>query len=151
MPAFNFSPRFADMVRCGQKTQTIRKTKRAKAGDNITLYTGQRTSACLKLGEGTIISVTPVRIERCDLWPARLIKAGKYMSYSSFHVLAKADGFKNPAEMADWFALKHGLPFDGWLYKWRLNSPLAASGQVTAVRAEVRNRIEAEDAATADE
>ena len=43
MVAFNFSPEFADAVASGAKRQTIRKTARAKKGDMLQLYTGQRT------------------------------------------------------------------------------------------------------------
>lgn len=49
MVAFNFMPQFAPLVASGTKTQTIRQTARAKPGDRLQLYTGQRTKACRKL------------------------------------------------------------------------------------------------------
>lgn len=117
MPAFNFQPRFAGLVASGRKTQTIRKTRRAKVGDTVYLYTGQRTKQCRKLGEGAVISVTAIRITSrtlitLDEQPINFTRA-LYMAYS--------DGFKSTDEMIDWFEKQHGLPFDGWLYRWSLN------------------------------
>jgi hypothetical protein len=43
MVAFNFATEFAGPVERREKKQTIRQTRRAKPGDAIQLYTGQRT------------------------------------------------------------------------------------------------------------
>lgn len=32
--------------------------------------------------------------------------------------LARADGFSNGEEMAEWFAAQYGLPFTGYLHQW---------------------------------
>ena len=116
MPVFNFQPHFADLVESGTKTQTIRKTCRAKIGDTVYLYTGQRTRQCRKLGEGTVINVDPVIITPRPVM--RLTVCGlDVLSMDSF---AKMDGFKSAAQLFEWFAIQHGLPFEGWLIKWEL-------------------------------
>lgn len=66
MPSFNFQASFAAAVESGQKTQTIRKTCRAKVGDAAYLYTGQRTKQCRKLGEGIVNGLHRVEISRFD-------------------------------------------------------------------------------------
>lgn len=113
MPAFNFQPRFADMVESGQKRQTIRKTLRGKVGDTVYLYTGQRTKQCRKLGEGRIVSIQSISIQR-DV----VFLGDRLLSAQDNNFLASADGFADSAEMFDWFETVHGLPFDGFLYKW---------------------------------
>lgn len=113
MVAFNFQPRFADMVESGQKTQTIRKTLRGKVGDTVYLYTGQRTKQCRKLGEGRIVAIQEVRIRRQGIFTGDSILSGP--DHDRF---AAADGFPGLKEMFDWFETVHGLPFDGFLYKW---------------------------------
>ena len=57
MPAFNFSPQFADAVAAGRKLNTIREKQRGKVGDPAYLFTGQRTKKCVRLGEGTLVRV----------------------------------------------------------------------------------------------
>lgn len=113
MVAFNFQPRFADLVESGQKTQTIRKTLRAKVGDPVHLYTGQRTKQCRKLGEGRIVLIQAVEIRWQGIYFGNAMLSGK-----EHDDLAAADGFSSCAEMFDWFEKQHGLPFDGFLYKW---------------------------------
>jgi hypothetical protein len=80
MPAFNFQSQWANAVEIGaryanngdgilangicttfHKRTTIRKAGRAKPGDTLYLYTGQRTKACRKLGEVLCLAVTPIR------------------------------------------------------------------------------------------
>lgn len=113
MPAFNFQPRFADLVESGQKTQTIRKTLRGKVGDTVYLYTGQRTKNCRKLGEGRIVSIQAINIQQNVIFVGDWI-----LSEKQDDSLASADGFADRSEMLDWFKKQHGLPFDGFLYKW---------------------------------
>ena len=109
MPAINFKPQFAPLVESGAKTQTIRKANRFKIGDTVQLYTGQRTNLCRKLGEGVVEVVLPFYISRSPM-----------LCRDAYAAIAKADGFANAEEMVDWFEKQHGLPFEGWLIRWRL-------------------------------
>ncbi len=69
MPAINFKAQFASDVELGIKRQSIRpRGKRVyKVGDKLTLYTGQRTKACRKLGTAIISEVFDIDIVFTDL------------------------------------------------------------------------------------
>ena len=123
MPAINFQPRFADLVESGRKTQTIRKSNRFKVGDTVQLYTGQRTKQCRKLGEGVVTSVRPIGIGRDKNGApfVRLVWPNGRDNFLNTVDIAMLDGFETAQEMVTWFEEQHGLPFDGWLIKWRLN------------------------------
>ena len=130
MPAINFQPRFADLVESGRKTQTIRKANRFKVGDKVALYTGQRTKRCRKLGEGVVTELAWIRLNRkrigyfqVEYWSAGL------QTNPDITDFAIADGFADAEEMVDWFEKQHGLPFKGWLIKWRLNCPAEHTGE----------------------
>lgn len=118
MVAINFQPQFAAAVESGQKTQTVRKANRFKIGDNVTLYTRQRTKLCRKLGEGVITCVDPIGLY--TLYGGQIYVSGKLLSLRQSDLLAIEDGFSDTHEMFAWFKDQHGLPFEGWLIKWKL-------------------------------
>jgi hypothetical protein len=108
-----FQERFAPLVAAGSKRQTIRQTARCKVGDWVSLrrWTGKpyrskqevlRTDVCTR--------VMPVRVD-----PDVLFLDGIKMRQNFF---ARRDGFKDWAEMREWFEAVHGLPFLGWLIEW---------------------------------
>ena len=116
MPAFNFKPQFAPLVESGQKTQTIRRTKRGNVGDTAYLKTGQRTKDCRSLGEGVLTKVYELSITEIGVF----VEFGAETTALSFDEFARADGFKNYEEMKTWFDRLYGLPFSGWLHVWEL-------------------------------
>lgn len=124
MPAYNFQPRFAPLVESGKKRQTIRKTaKGATRGATAYLYTGQRTTHCRKLGEGTITDVLPIEIGRhacSESYASITERDGKrtHLVHEGLDALARDDGFENGEEMVAWFAAQYGLPFAGYLHQW---------------------------------
>ncbi len=120
MPAFNFQPRFADLVESGAKTQTIRKTCRAKIGDTVYLYTGQRTKRCRKLGEGVVTGVHWFHLRRDRESRPYMLIGSLPLTFSHMDDFARRDGFRSAQEMVDWFQNVHGLPFNGWLINWEL-------------------------------
>ncbi len=112
MPAYNFKQQFAPLVESGQKRQTIRQTAK-----------GQRTAQCRKLGEGTITDVLPIEIGRhacSEPYASITERDGKltHLAHEHLDSLARADGFANGEEMAEWFADQYGLPFTGYLHQW---------------------------------
>lgn len=129
MPAYNFQKQFAPLVESGQKPCTIRQTdKGAKVGDTAYLYTGQRTKQCRKLGEGTIVDVSPIKIWLTYLgFPIVEVKYSNEQAllYVGYHAdnFAKRDGFQSADEMVSWFDNQYGLPFNGFLHEWILNKP----------------------------
>ncbi len=117
MPAFNFQKQFADAVERGEKCQTIRAERvdgrlPTKPGDIIALYTGMRTKACRKLGEGECVAVETIRITRRGVSVDCRRQDAERMAH--------ADGFEDAAAMRAWFEKIHGLPFMGHLIRWRL-------------------------------
>lgn len=126
MPAYNFKPIFAQAVESGEKTQTIRRWNRgAHPGAIAYLYTGQRTKACRKLGEGVVTSVMPIEIGRhaCgEPYAVIITESGKqiHLVHRDLDALAVDDGFEAAAEMVEWFAAQHELPFNGFLHLWKL-------------------------------
>ncbi len=125
MPALNFSEKFAPLVESGEKRQTIRKLRKdgrdPKPGDTLYLYTGMRTKKCRKIGEAECLLVEPVQINsRIAVINGCVLIYDPSCSYDSLDMdsLAKADGFVNWKELADWFEKIHGLAFHGLLIRW---------------------------------
>jgi hypothetical protein len=121
MVAINFTI-FVDKVASGEKCQTIRQKARCKPGDRLQLYTGMRTKACRKLGEGICTDV-----DYCSL---RLgyITFGDASRHPSANEFARADGFPDYATMVKWFQDKYARPvFVGYVIKWRKITPGAPS------------------------
>lgn len=132
MVAYNFQSRFAELVRTGQKTQTIRAPRKdgrhAKVGDRLQLYTGMRTRHCRKLVEPdpVCIAVRPIHINNGAIWldgSAAPLRADAAME------MAIADGFSCIADFLSFFVKTHGYPFDGYLIQW---APLQGGGNDAA-------------------
>ena len=119
MVAYNFQAQFADAVATGQKRQTIRAPRKdnrhAKPGDKLQLYTGMRSKSCRKLidPDPTCFHVEELTIDRAGI---HYTDGGESMTPE---IVARRDGFNNFADMADWFEATHGLPFCGFLIRWR--------------------------------
>ena len=98
MPAYNFKRRFAEAVKEGSKTQTIRKKRKRPTvvGDKIFLYTGMRTKQSEKIGEGICISVIPIYIMEGSVivgLPGDTIQL--YAHSAGAEELATYDGFED--------------------------------------------------------
>jgi len=114
MVAINFKSQFAPDILSGRKTQTIRKSARCKAGDEIQLYTGQRTKACKLIGTATCAICEPITIDESYI----AIGYWRLPAGDAEHI-AKIDGFENLAEMRSWFRAQYGhLPFGGFRIMW---------------------------------
>ena len=123
MVALNFRKQFADLVKAGQKKQTIRamRKRRFVEGDILQLYTGMRTRNCTKL-----ISPDPICCEALTIkilgafGPVHLKQGSEWvvLSPSESEKLAKDDGFRSLVDMLIFFEETHGFPFVGQLIKW---------------------------------
>lgn len=116
MVAINFSPKFAEAVETGRKTQTIRQSARAKAGQALQLYTGQRTKACRKLADAVCVDCTYVGLT------ARGVTLGDASKFPG-HIddFARSDGFENYAAMWKWFSERYETnSFTGHIIRWQL-------------------------------
>jgi hypothetical protein len=120
MVAYNFLPQFAEAVASGKKTQTIRKSLRAKPGDKLQLYTGQHTKECRKLVEQDPVVIS-IHIVRLALEWAEV--DGKLLEGMDLDLFAIADGFPSYEEMTFWFGLDSEVPcYFGSLVKWEMPS-----------------------------
>ena len=113
MVAINFSPEFVGQIITGKKTQTIRRSLRCKIGDELQLYTGQRTKDCKLIGR-----VICTDTDYCAIRPDYITfgDADKHPTADDF---ARADGFSDYQDMVNWFRAKYGSPiFIGHVIKW---------------------------------
>lgn len=117
MVAFNFSPEFVPMVETRIKRQTIRRTARAKPGDALQLYTGQRTKACRKLLDPDPICTL---VDYVSIRPDYLTLGNTDKHEGGADDFARRDGFENYAAMVKWFENKYGKPyFQGYVHVWK--------------------------------
>lgn len=115
MVAINFSPEFVDKILSGEKTQTIRRSLRCEIGDELQLYTGQRTKSCRFIAKAICTDT-----DYCAIRP-EYITFGDADKHPSADDFARVDGFKDYKDMHDWFEKKYESPtFIGYVIKWRL-------------------------------
>lgn len=117
-----FQDRFADLVRSGQKMQTIRAPRKRPIvpGDTLVFYRWTGTAYRSKtetLGEGICKSVQAVQIRKTRGRVAVFLD-GKKLSFDHATALAGLDGFFSFLEFVAWFDRVHGLPFEGVLIRW---------------------------------
>lgn len=135
MVAYSFQQRFADAIRDGRKTQTIRavgKKRHARAGEMIQLYTGMRSNRCQKIRpDERCLSAQNIEIGLIygDIgWiiVGKLIAANVVANLDAF---AKADGFEDAADMSAFWRAQHGTlndaPFNGVLIRWSADDEAA--------------------------
>ena len=128
MVAYNFQPRFAELVSLGTKLHTIRpprKSRHARVGEPIQLYTGMRTKQCQKL-----IDPDPLctRVIEVLIFRGGLVVAGqRNVNLEQLDQFARCDGFESYADLADWFDETYGLPFKGTLIAWLNDLPWEAT------------------------
>lgn len=115
-----FEPRFVDAIRNGSKTQTIRPVPKRKIspGDFLSLrrWSGRPYFSKMdNIGKATVVKVC--RIEICDLYGVTIDGVGIGARVDEF---ARQDGFKNWADMLEFFDAHYDLPFRGILIRWEL-------------------------------
>lgn len=116
MVAFNFAAEFAGPVERREKMQTIRQTRRAAVGDRIQLYTGQRTADCRKLSADDPVCVC---VDYVAIRPNDLTVGDTNKHPRNRDDFARADGFKDYADMHRWFSARYGTEhFVGYLHRW---------------------------------
>ena len=136
MPGIDFQKRFAEAVKAGKKTQTIRKRRNPpiETGQHLTLWTGMRTKQCDPLGDATCTNVEPIKIipERKEIWcwdtESEFWSNGEItgnfylLSPVVADVFAKADGFDNLQDFFDFFKNypEDVLHFELVVISWRL-------------------------------
>lgn len=127
-----FQPQFAELVRAGTKTQTIRRTARCKPGDTLSLrrWTGKpyrSRQETLRMGTCTRVLRVLIQSDRIDIEGVPILPERE-------DEFARADGFDNVGEMLHWFGVTHGFPFVGDLIEW---SNVTLHGSTEAQRKEI--------------
>ena len=115
MVAFNFQPEFVPLIVSGIKCQTIRKRARAKVGDRLQLYTGQRTKACRKLIEPDPICTL---VDYVGIRPEYLTLGNVKQHAGDADAFAVRDGFEGYDDMVMWFAEYGSTYFQGYVHCW---------------------------------
>jgi hypothetical protein len=124
MVAFNFSPEFVDDIAARRKRQTLRRSARARVGDTLQLYTGQRTKDCRKIVDDDPVCIRTAAVE---LREDALYFDGHRQASDSAESYAQFDGFKNYAEMREWFLNRYGGEIPR-LYETRWDWPSVSNG-----------------------
>lgn len=116
MVAINFSAQFASAVADGKKRQTIRQSARARPGQSLQLYTGQRTRECRKLADAICLDCTYVGLT------ARGVTLGDASKFpGDVDDFARADGFDDYPAMWKWFSERYKTnSFTGHIIRWKL-------------------------------
>lgn len=132
MVAYSFAPMFRQSVAMGVKTQTVRATRsrHAKPGERVQLYTGMRTKYCRKLVDADPVctDITDIEIVVTVGHPefiASITLGGRELSDDEVEQFAIADGFTPGLlhtarwQMGDFWLYKHGqCRFRGVVIKW---------------------------------
>lgn len=121
-----FKPRFAKMVKSGEKRQTVRPVPSVmpRVGDifDLRMWSGKPYwSKQVKLIETTVLDVKVCCVTTGGIFmqsPAGSIMHLLGIPFVSFtgpaaDDFAYRDGFKDWQEMRAWFETEHSLPFDG--------------------------------------
>jgi hypothetical protein len=108
-----FQPHFANLVRRGDKNQTMRKKARCKPGDTLSLrqWSGRPyRSKQVLIKEVVCKSVAPVCVDAVGV-----TVDGRHVDEEEF---ARKDGFEDFSDLLRWTAATHRLPFHGELISW---------------------------------
>lgn len=117
MVAFNFKPQYVDAIESNIKCSTIRQKLRAKVGDSLQLYVGQRTKNCRKIKDTTCIGTAKIQINEQQLYILTEVKGICIPNPIDIPFFAQ-EGFKNAEDMRQFFREQYGLPFTGYLVTW---------------------------------
>jgi hypothetical protein len=107
MVAYSFQKMFAEDIRFGFKTHTVRdeRKRHARPGEMLQLYTGMRTKHCRPItGERKAVAVLPITLRFEE--PCRLVEVLVNGDERDPRLFAEADGFAGWAFPlpGDWFA-----------------------------------------------
>jgi hypothetical protein len=126
MGLYNFQKRFVPFILSGKKQHTIRATRKHSdtPGNICHLYTGLRVKgATMLLGRFPCTRVETIEIvsgcsedDTCNC-SAIVLVAGVELDKTEREKLAKLDGFKTFAEMAQFW--KGRIPFAGHIIHWK--------------------------------
>lgn len=108
MPAISFQKQFAEPIRLGQKTTTIRQIRKGRpirVGDTLHFFTGMRTKRCERIGTARCVSVTPI-----EIFPdtGEITLNGMPCARETIEALVHRDGFTSAKDFFAFFESKYG-------------------------------------------
>lgn len=125
MVAYSFKEQFVAPIQDNVKRQTIRaprlgRSRHARPGDQLQLYTAMRTKFCTLIGRAICLSVSGITM---DLGRPRIQYVdtqGGVTTIFDFDRFAQEDGFRDWDDMRAFWAQEHpGITvFDGVLIRW---------------------------------
>ena len=141
MVAYSFQKRFGPPILSGRKRHTIRaeragRSRHARLGEAVQLYTGMRTKHCRLLGEPACTAVLPVRMN---------LRAGIVFANDGWirlpidlDLFAVADGFRDWDDLLAFWAEQHPgvTDFSGVMIQWKPLIPLRPLGAFEQERLE---------------
>ncbi|WP_342106352.1 hypothetical protein [Methylobacterium sp. SI9] len=131
MVAYSFKKQFGPPILAGTKAQTIRaeragRSRHARPGELVQLYTGMRTRQCRRLGEAQCVEVLPIKM---DLIVGLVVAGdGWIREPGDLHAFAQRDGFPDWWELVAFWTAEHpGVDlFKGVLIRWQPLAPADA-------------------------
>lgn len=124
MVAYSFKKQFGPPILTGTKAQTIRaeraiRSRHARPGEFVQLYTGMRTRQCRWLGEALCNAVWPIKLHLRD--DIVFANDGWIRMPDDLDAFARQDGFRHWKEMVAFWAAEHpGVDvFEGVLIRWQ--------------------------------
>jgi len=106
-----FQARFAELIRTGQKTQTLRVNVKRSPQPNVhyaRCYSGLRTKNCQLLGTWMVKQFTRnIYLTETDIFVGEFGREDRRMTMEQRNEFAVADGFTDFQEMVKWFLVNH--------------------------------------------
>lgn len=105
--AYSFKPRFVAPILAGTKRQTIRaertgRSRHARPGEEVQIYTGMRTARCKLIGKATCREVWEIAIHI----PEGMIKLGPGAGLRILHTRSEMDLFAQHDGFSGWSAMR---------------------------------------------
>lgn len=130
MVAYSFKERFVAPIQDGVKRQTIRsprlgRSRHARPGDNLQLYTAMRTKYCTLIGRAVCLSVSTIALDFEHTKIQYRDVGGGVTTIFDRDKFAEEDGFRDWNEMRSFWGDQHpGVShFDGILIRWTYFEP----------------------------
>lgn len=133
MVAYSFQAQFVAPILNGTKRQTIRperkgRSRHARPGDELQLYTGMRTKHCRLIARAVCESVSPIAVNFAPLCSEVHVDgtlltsiSGRPSALIAMNNFARRDGFRDWPELKQFWRHHHpGVDhFEGVLIRWK--------------------------------
>lgn len=122
MVAYSFKKQFVEPIRAGTKIGTIRahRKRHARPGEDLQLYCGMRTRGCFLIAPKVCVRVNEIVFDLTGQGGPVLTSNGvPVQGWPILDQFARTDGFKDFAEMLDFWETAHGaIRFEGVHIIW---------------------------------